>query len=395
MDHFPIVVVVGARQVGKSTLLQHEYGEIADYVVFDPVVDTENANQDPELFLSNHKTPFILDEIQYAPSVVAALKRRVDKNKTPGQYLLTGSQQWGILKSMEESLAGRAVFLDLEGFSISEILEKTNQKSWLERFFENPDEVPNVTRHPLPFSLSEQLYRGFFPEAQNIPLNMIPDFYEGYLRTYLERDIRMLTDVHDLFTFSRFVRLSAALSAQEINMSQLGRELGLTPQTSKRWISLLESTFQWTSIPAFSGNMIKQVSGKNKGYWTDTGLLCHTQAISSPEALAGHPLWGPIFETAVVSEIKKTTHGFSAPPQMYHWRRYAGAEVDLILERDGIFYPIEIKASTRIGKSDAKGIMAFREHYPNLKIAKGVILAPVEKSFPVTERDFVMPWDGI
>ncbi|MDP3975578.1 MAG: ATP-binding protein [bacterium] len=394
---FPVVAVTGARQVGKSTLLRHEFGKGADMVVFDPVVDVENARRDPELFLNNHKTPLILDEVQYAPEVIAAIKRRVDKKRTPGQYLLTGSQQWGVLKTMAESLAGRVVFLDLEGFSLSEIAEAYPKKSWLQRWIESPQKVikSKPRRLSLPVSTSEQLWRGWFPEAQRLPLESIPDFFQAYLRTYIERDVRLLADVSDLHTFSSFVRLVAALTAQEVNFSELGRELGLTSQTAKRWLHVLEATFQWFSIPSFTGNLIKRISGKPKGYFFDTGLACYAQAVSSPVALLGHPLWGAVFETAVVTEIRKCVATMSSPPRMYHWKRYSGAEVDLILERDGVYYPIEIKASSQPSRKDTLGMSAFRAAYPHLKVAPGLVVCPTQKCLQISELDFAMPWDSL
>lgn len=396
VKYFRIVVVTGARQVGKTTLLKEEFGKGTDYVLFDPILDVENARKDPDLFLQNHKTPLILDEIQYAPEVVSALKRKVDEDKRPGQFLLTGSQQWAVIKSMAESLAGRAVFLDLEGFSLAEIAENISAPSWLEMWLENPKTLLKAKLgHALQMPLSEQLVRGFLPETQMIGLDLIPNFYQAYLRSYIERDVRMLTEVENLEMFSRFVRLAAALSAQEINKSTLGRELGITPQTAKRWIAILESTFQWSSVYAFSQNMIKRVSLKSKGYFSDTGFLCAAQSITTPEALSGHPLWGAIFETAVLAEIRKMSHAMGTAPIMYHWRKHSGAEVDLILERDGVLFPIEIKASTRVGTPDARGITAFRQEYPHRKVAPGLIIAPVEKMYPVTEHDYAFPWDAV
>jgi uncharacterized protein len=162
---FPCVVLVGARQVGKSTLLQHLFNDF-QYVVFDPVIDVENARADPELFLNNREPPLILDEIQYAPEVLAPLKRRIDKAQKSGQYILTGSQQWGVIKNIAESLAGRAVFLDLEGFSLSEIAEAPSQESgWLARWLADPKEfIENPSqRLKLPLTLYEHIWRGGFP----------------------------------------------------------------------------------------------------------------------------------------------------------------------------------------------------------------------------------------
>ena len=393
---FPVVVVTGARQVGKSTLLDNTLGQDMDTVVFDPVIDVENARQDPELFLNNRLPPVILDEIQYAPELIPAIKRRVDRDRRPGQYILTGSQQWGVLRSVAESLAGRTVFLDIEGFSLAEAADFGNQL-WLDKWLADPVTFFNQTPGRLPqnITLYEQLWRGFLPEAQFIPLDTVPDFHTAYQRTYIERDVRLMADISDWQLFGRFIRLAAALTGQEINYSQLGRELGLTPQTAKRWIDILQATFQWFEVPAFSGNAIKKVSNKPKGYIADTGLACAGQAISTPSAIGGHPLWGALFETACVTEIRKQCSFLSPHPQIYHWRAYAGTEVDIIIECNGRFYPIEIKAGSNPSRRDTSGLTAFRKRHPELNIAKGLVLAPIERPLQLSENDYALPWDVI
>lgn len=392
---FPIVVVSGARQVGKSTLLANTLGKTIDTVVFDPVIDIGNARQDPELFLNNHPPPMILDEIQYAPEIVASLKRRIDQHRTPGQYLLTGSQQWGVMKSMSESLAGRAVFLDMEAFSIAEALHEKPQQTWLDRWMADPTGLIGKIdgRHLQERSLYEQLWRGFLPEAQFIPLDTVPDFHAAYQRTYIERDVRLLADVSDWQLFGRFLMLVSALSAQEINYSQIGRELGLTPQTAHRWLDMLKATFQWYEIEPFFGNAIKKVTQKPKGYIADTGRACAAQAISTPKAVGGHPLWGAIFETAVVAEIRKQCSFLSPKPKMYHWRAYGGVEIDILLEHDGRFYPIEIKAKSNPSRRDTSGMTAFRKRHPELPVAPGLIVAPMENPLQLSENDYAIPWD--
>lgn len=391
---FPVVVISGARQVGKSTLVQKVFPE-ADYTVFDPVTDVENARQDPELFLNNHKTPIILDEIQYAPELLPAIKRRIDNNKKPGMYILTGSQQWGVMKNISESLAGRAVFLDLDGFCLAEISEAIEGKSWLWHWLNEQDDF--ISRKPSRLKnvkpLYEQIWRGWLPEPQFLDIGVIPDYYQSYIRTYIERDTRLMADISDFQLYGKFIRLSAALSGQEINYSQLGRELGLTPKTSARWIDILYSTFQWFELPAYSGNAIKRISGKPKGYIADTGLLCAAQVISAPNAIGGHPLRGALFETAVISEIRKLSSILSPSPNMYHWRSHGGAEVDLVLEINGTFYPVEIKAASNPGKNDLSGINAFRKTYPDLRIAKGLVIAPCERFIQLSNEDYALPWD--
>lgn len=392
--HFPCVILVGARQVGKSTLLTHLFPNAA-HILLDPVLDVQNIRKDPDLFLKNTSFPVIFDEIQYAPELVPALKRHIDNNKSPGHFLLTGSQQWGVLDRITESLAGRAIILKLEGFSLSEVADTKIEKPWLERWLEDPDSfITNpIKRLPLPHSLYETIWRGTLPEATFLSLDLLPDYHASYQRTYIERDIRLLTEVSDLALFGRFVRLSAALTAQEVNYSQLGRDIGITPQTAKRWLNTLIHTFEWFELPAFSNNLIKRVSEKPKGYFADTGQVCYSQMISSPAAIHSHPLWGALFENAVINELVKQATLITTPPRFYHWRLHSGAEIDLILERDGKLYPIEIKSTSHPSSTDAKHFRPFRENHPNLNIQRGLILAPSESAYPVTNLDWVLPWD--
>jgi len=394
VSHFPVVVVSGARQVGKSTLLKHQFPDW-DVVVFDPVIDVGNARSDPELFLSNHPAPVILDEIQYCPEVVSCIKRLVDDNRQPGLYILTGSQQWSVIKSISESLAGRAVFLDLEGFSLSEICESAVGSSWLERYLDAPFGFVNGNHQRLTLSgtLYERLWRGWLPEMDQMPEDLSEDFFSAYMRTYVERDARLMLEVSDWQQFGRFVQLVAALTAQEINFSQLGREIGMTPQTSKRWLSALTATFQWYEVPAYHGNTIKRISSKPKGYFADTGFACHLNRLSSPRALEGHPMIGALFETAVASEIRKLMVPLARKAQIHHWRAHSGSEVDLLLERDGVLYPLEVKLNSRPSRNDTRGFHSLRQHYAQQDIAPGLVIAPVKKVEQLTERDYVIPWD--
>ena len=392
--HFSVVVVSGARQVGKSTLIQNHFPGWEN-IVFDPVMDIGNARTDPELFLSNHPTPLVLDEIQYCPELVPTIKRIVDRDKHPGMYILTGSQQWSVLKSISESLAGRAVFIDLEGFSLSEISETTTEHNWLQRYLDSPQDFLNTTHQRLPLDrpLYEMLWRGSQPEVDTLPLDIVPDYFASYVRTYIERDVRLMLDVDDWRQFGRFVQLTSALTAQEVNYSKLGRDIGVTPQTAKRWLSTLTSTFQWHEIPAYHGNTIKKISSKPKGYFADTGLVCHLNRVSSPRALEGHPLIGALFESAVMGEIRKLLAPMGQKPQLYHWRIHSGSEVDLIIERDATLYPIEVKLNSRPRPKDARGFKSLRENYPQASIAPGLILAPAEQVEQITDLDFILPWD--
>lgn len=396
LDHFPIVVISGARQVGKSTLLAHELADW-DRVVFDPAIDVGNARADPDLFLDNHPAPLILDEIQYAPELVAALKRRVDRTRASGQFVLTGSQQWSVLQSASESLAGRAVFLDLEGFSLREIAEHTGATAWLERYLTDPHAfVASPTeRLDLPRPTFAQLWTGFLPAADALDPDVHSTFHEAYLRTYIERDVRLLSEVDDWQQFGRLVRLAAALTAQEIDYSQFGREIGVRPQTAQRWLAMLRATFQWHETPAYHGNAVKRLSKKPKGYLADTGLACALQMISTPQTLAGHPLVGALFETAVVAEIRKLSGALATPPALYHWRTHGGAEVDVVLERDGTLFPIEIKLTSKPVSGDARGLIAFRKTHPQQNVAPGLIICAAEQKQQISANDWSLPWDSL
>ncbi len=392
-DSFPVVVVSGARQVGKTTLLRHSFPD-HDYVVFDASLDLENARGEPDLFLLNHPPPVILDEVQYAPEVVAAVKRRVDRDpRRAGQYLMTGSQQWQVMRTLAESLAGRTAFLDLYGFSIQELGD--SPAGWLPRWLERPEDLMAGARQTRRYggNLQDWLWRGSLPRAVEIAVAVVPDFWTGYHRTYIERDARLLAEVEDWQEFGRFVRLMSALTAQEINFSQLGREIGMTPQSARRWLRIMEGTYQWYALPAFSGNPTKRVSSRPKGYLADTGLACHHAQISSPQALGGHPLYGALFETAMAGEVIKQTAVLATRPGLHHWRSAGGAEVDLVLERDGVLYPFEFKLTAAPNRRMASGLEAFRQAHGHLRVATGALICAVEQPRWISETAVALPWD--
>lgn len=392
-QHFPVTVVSGARQVGKTTLLKHLFPH-HDYVVFDASLDLEGARRDPDLFLRNHPSPLILDEIQYAPELVSAIKRMVDRSPgIAGQFVLTGSQQWQVLKTLAESLAGRTAFLDLQSFSLQELSNCTN--GWMAQWLTAPEQFVQWSKSGsyAAIDLKDWLWRGAMPAVQTLPDDLVMDFWAGYHRTYVERDARLVGEVQDWHEFGRFIGLMTALTGQEINYSQLGREIGITPQTSRRWLQILEATYQWHSLSAFSGNPVKRVSSKSKGHLTDTGLACYHARLSTPHMLASHPLFGALFETAVVQELRKQVAATGSATSWYHWRSAGGAEVDLLLEKDDTLYPFECKLTSNPSKRDASGISAFRAAYPNRRIGKGAVICAVERPRWISEEVLAVPWN--
>ncbi len=397
---FPIVVVVGARQVGKSTLLQQFLGPEVRRFVFDPLDDMYGARSDPDLFLDQYPPPIFLDDIQYAVELLPALKRRVDLTpERKGSYYLCGSQNLAVLRDVSESMAGRAGILELDAMSLLEwevASPPPEREPWLARWFSDPGGLAaSSVARPVPaVPVSHRLWRGMLPGLlESESLQDVPDYLRSYVMTYLERDVRRAGDVQALETFRRFMSLVAALTAGEINVSQLGRDIGIARTTARKWLSLLSATYQWLSIPPYHGNTIKRISGHHKGYLQDAGLACFLQRISSPDALMVSPFIGAAFETFAATEICKQIAAMPTQPACYHWRTHAGAEVDLVLEMDGRLWPFEFKAGTRITKHDASGIRAFRKTYPGLTETPGAIVAPVAAPRLLTEDVWVLPYD--
>ncbi|GDX81316.1 hypothetical protein LBMAG42_31270 [Deltaproteobacteria bacterium] len=394
----------GARQVGKSTLLDMTFGAESETVVFDAMQDIEGARRDPDLFLDSRgfqpggaprRPRLILDEIQFAPELVPAIKRRVDRLAVPGQFLLSGSQQWQVMKHLAESLAGRAAFVDLEGFTLAELAGKGGRPPWLAAFLLDPEVfvASDRPRLPLPRTVTEQVFRGFMPGVQGWPDAALDSWFAGYVRTYLERDARAFGDVHDWAEFGRFLRLAAAHSGQEVNAAQLGREVGLTPQTVRRWYATLAATFQWSELPPFHTNAVKRQSLRAKGYVTDVGLAAYLLGLPSANALLGRREWGALFETAVVGELRRQLAIVAPGATLSHYRAHGGAEVDVVIDHGGRLHPIEVKGNSRPHRQDAAGILAFRAAHSGRDIAPGVILAPAERAYAVAPEVWVVPWD--
>ncbi len=392
---YKIIFLVGARQVGKSSLLSHLFPSTKMFV-FDPIQDLYNVRKNPDLFLKDFGTPLILDEIQFVPELLPSLKRFADLSDKPGQYYLTGSQQLSILKNVSESLAGRVVIIPINPMTPHEMYDEFDKdKNWFLNYLKNPDNFFKNSLEKLKNMPSrlEAIWRGGMPGIIDIPNSALPFYFSSYVQTYVERDIRTLENIEDLATFGQFLGLLSALSSQEVNYSQLGRELGITPKTAQRWLKLLTYTYQWTELQPFHMNSIKRLSAKPKGIISDTGLACYQQRISSPEALAANPMQGAFFESYCFNMIKAFCSSLPMAPNFYHWRTLAGAEVDILVEIDGTFYPIEIKSATNVSKNDVRGILAFKETYPHLKIASGIVIYAGDECYRITENIIAVPWD--
>jgi len=391
--HFPVVVVTGARQVGKSTMIRHCFCRGRKVVVFEPHQDLLGARRDPDFFLQNHPAPLFLDEIQYAPELLSAIKRKVDETPAPGAYLLSGSQNLAMVKGVAESLAGRAALVHLDAFSRREEFASPEADSFILAWVDSGGSATApATVPPPPCPVLDLIWRGAHPKLAAMPIEMATTYWDSYLQTYIERDLRSIADIGSMATFSRFFGMLAAMTGCELNHHQMGRELDIDRTTALRWTGIAEATYQWRSLPAFSRNALKRVAGKQKGHFTDTGFACHLQKIASPGSLQAHPAFGHLFESWVIMEIIKAFHGRRAAPTFWHYRTYAGAEVDIILEWDGRLFPVEIKATANPKPADALGIRSFRACFPRERIAPGLIVCATKSPHRVSADAYAVPW---
>lgn len=393
-QYYPVVAVLGARQVGKSTLVEHLFKDTLSTVVFDPVVDVGNARQDPDFFLQNTVIPVFLDEIQYAPELLASIKRRVDTERQNSLFILSGSQNLSVLREISESLAGRVAIVHLWPMCRKEINE-VHGTNFLEQWITGGKISLSSLHKSKSGPVYPQIWRGGYPKIMTLPDHLVPGYWQSYMQTYIERDVRTVANIGSLQSFGKFIGLLAALTAQEINYNQIGRELGVDRKTALAWMEIAEATYQWISIPAFSRNPIKKIAGKRKGIFTDTGFACFLQKISAPEVIGSHPMQGRLFETFVFMEIIKNLQQIPMVPHIYHFRSYSGAEVDLILEINGTLFPIEIKAKSNPNRKDIRGFAALRDCFPNERIHDGLLICSVEEPHKLSDDVLAVPWSLI
>jgi len=318
--YYPVVAVTGPRQSGKTTLCKATFPD-KRYVSLEALDMREFALTDPRGFLDEYRQGAILDEIQQAPSLLSYLQEVVDENPEPGRFILTGSQHFGMSEAIAQSLAGRCGILTLLPPDLEEL-----------RAF------PNAPR-----DLFTTLWQGAYPRIydRNIPAQQ---WLADYVATYVQRDVRQVIRVGDLLAFTEFLKLCAGRTAQEINLSSLGADAGISHNTARSWLSVLETSFIIHRLPAWHANVRKQVVKAPKLHFFDSGLVCYLLGIREPQQLRHHPLRGAIFESWVVSELYKAQVHAGEQPRMFHYRESRGLEIDLLIDRGETLHAIEIKS---------------------------------------------------
>lgn len=391
---FPSVTLLGARQVGKSTLVEHEFPELRGFV-FEPYDDPFEVRERPGFFLEQFPPPLLLDEVQYVPELLAKLKVFIDRDRRPSQYILTGSQNLMLQKNLAESMVGRTITMMLYGLAYAEASGVSYTRTWPQVLLRSAGDLSKGCLQRGSPPLTEWMVRGALPQAHTASLGGAIALQQDYLQRYLERDVRFAGDIRNLQDFSSFLRLSATLTGQEINITQFGRELGLHAPTVRSWLAILEQTYQVLMVPPLHRNAVKRLSERPKLHWLDSGLACRLLRISSPETLLIWPNLGSLFESFVVGEVVRSFAYEAAAPVLWHWRVHGGPEVDLILERDGLFFPIEVKFADKVRREDARGILAFRAAHPELQQGCGCIVYAGEHVLFLEDDLVAIPWNWV
>jgi len=355
---FPAVVVTGPRQAGKSTLVQKVGGDQFRYVSLDEMDIRSLANNDPRGFLSKYPNPVIIDEIQHAPQLLSYIKAAIDRDRKPGQWILTGSQAFPLMKNVGESLAGRVAVLTLFPFSLSEMNRNLRSKvRTAEAFIKHLYFAGAPVKKSL--SCGQWLLRGGYPEIfieKKVSLKL---WFSSYLQSYIDRDVRGNIKTANLNEFERFVRLLASRTAQELNYSTLARDVGVTVPTIKSWVSFLESSSLIHLLYPYHRNFGKRIVKSPKCYFMDTGLVCYLVGLQDEEHLLQGPMAGALFETAGVTQFIKRFSAFLDPSSLYFWRSIDGFEVDLLVEVSDKIFPIEFKLSSTITDQHTSSLKAW------------------------------------
>ena len=385
---YPVVLVTGPRQVGKTTMLQKLMeGTGRSYVSLDDLNERSIAKNDPELFLQLHKPPVLIDEVQYAPELFTYIKIYVDRNHNPGDFWLTGSQVFKLMRGVQESLAGRVAVLSLTSLSQAEIC---NGK--MEPFTVDIEALLTRAKERKPADAREifdRIFKGSMPAIVSGKNSNSQIFYSSYLTTYIERDVKELSDAIDSLKFLNFITAAAARCSQMLNISDIARDADISQKQAKDWLGILETLGIIFYLHQYSNNLLKRLVKTPKLYFYDTGLVCYLTKWSSAETLESGAMNGAVLENYVVAEIMKTYLNSGKEPFMYYYRDKDAKEIDIVLEHDGVLNPLEIKKSSNPGTELVKVFdLLDKSSTPR---SKGAVLCMKPELSAIDRDNYIIP----
>ena len=385
---YPVVLISGPRQVGKTTMLKKLMEGIGrNYVSLDDLQERALAKNDPEMFLQLHKPPVLIDEVQYAPELFSMIKLIVDKEHRKGDFWLTGSQIFDLMKGVQESLAGRVAVLSLSSLSQTEIYGGEDRPFRIEL-----EDLTKRKEGRTSADLQEifrRIFQGSMPAIVSNEVSNNSIFYGSYLSTYIERDVRNLSDAIDSLKFLRFLTAVAARCSQMLNVNEIARDADINLKQAKDWMGILETLGIIFYLHPYSNNMLKRLVKTPKYYFYDTGLVAYLTKWSSPETLENGAMNGAILENYVVSEIRKSYLSSGKTPFMYYYRDKDAREIDIVLEQDGELNPMEIKKSANPAPEILRTFSVLEK--TGLKRGKGAVICMKMELSAFNQENFIVP----
>lgn len=389
-SEYPAIIVTGPRQVGKTTMLQKLMeGTGRCYVTLDDLNERALAQNDPEMFFQMHKPPILIDEVQYAPQLFTYIKIQADRNQQPGDFWMTGSQAFKLMKLAGESLAGRACILHMSTMSQNELYGNSENKPFSLQLDTLQERVTSHAAADTP-AMYERIFRGSMPAMASGRVSNRNLFYSSYLQTYIERDIRELGGAIEAVEFLRFITAVACRAGQMVNYADIGNDMdGMRSEKIQEWLGLLEKSDIIFYLHPYSNNLLKRTVSKPKLYFYDTGLVAYLTKWSSPETLEAGAINGAILENYTVAEIMKTYFNAGEQPNLYYYRDNDAKEIDIVIESDGQLHPMEIKKTSNPGTQLTRPFKLLDKG--SVPRGKGAILCMKDGLSAIDSESYIVP----
>lgn len=385
---YSCILVTGPRQVGKTTVLRQLMDDDREYVTLDDIDERSLAKRDPAMFLQIHSTPIMIDEVQYAPELFSYIKMEIDKGAEPGTYWLTGSQAFKLMELAQESLAGRVAILHMSGLSQHEIYGS----GYCTPFTLELSALKEREKTNTPADIAgiyERIWKGSMPGLASGKFSDRDVFYSSYLQTYIDRDVKEQVQLADSLLFQDFVRASACRAGQMLNVHDIAQDVGVSDDTAKRWLQVLEKSDVIFFLRPYSNNLLKRTVKTPKMYFFDTGLVAYLTRYSSPEILANGAINGAILENFVVSELLKSYYNNAKECLLWYYRDSNSNEIDMVIESNGMLHPLEIKRSVNPG---SELISAFNLlDKASVPRGNGAILCMRPKLSAINSENYIVP----